>query len=90
MVIGEINELNVDAAMSYPQLKDAGQVARAARIQRTLVLAAKQILYDVPRSPQRTRALNRLVDAGLLAAGCLSQEFYGTVEPQEEAPHANS
>jgi hypothetical protein len=57
---------NVEKAFEYqswsPEQIKAGQVVRAA-----LVEAAKAILNNVPESPLRTRALNNLVDARMLA-----------------------
>lgn len=62
---------NVDDAFRYQpwdaQQQDAGQIVRDA-----LVTAAKAILQHVPESPLRTRALNNLVDARMIANAAIT------------------
>lgn len=62
---------NVDDAFRYqpwmPDQHDAGEQVREA-----LVAAAKTILRCVPETPTRTRALNGLVDARMLANAAIT------------------
>lgn len=65
---------NVEEVFRYqpwnPDQVDAGNQVRDA-----LVLAAKTILRTVPPSPSRTRALNAVMDARMLANQAIS--FFG-------------
>lgn len=64
---------NVVAVFTYqPWTED--QTARGQRIRDSLVAAAKVILTDVPECPARTRAINALVDARMLANSAISLE----------------
>lgn len=62
----ELSLENVDQAFKYqpwdPFQQQSGDVVREA-----LVAAAKAILRTVPRTPSRTRALNAVMDARMLA-----------------------
>ena len=56
----------VEEAFRYHRWNDE-QADRGAQVRDALVLAAKIILRVVPRCPARTRALNHLQDARMLA-----------------------
>lgn len=67
----ELTLENIEAAMNY-QPWDASQIAAGAAVREALTIAAKAILQNVPRSPMRTRALNHLVDARMVANGAIT------------------
>lgn len=58
---------NVEAAFSFLRPWDVDQADRGQQVRDVLVQAAKTILRTVPPSPMRTRALNHLIDARMLA-----------------------
>ena len=62
---------NVDDAFTY-QSWDQEQQASGGAVRSALVAAAKVILQTVPESPLRTRALNNLVDARMLANAAIT------------------
>lgn len=62
---------NVDAAFRY-QSWNSDQVARGEQVREALVAAAKAILRTVPECPQRTRALNHLIDARMIANAAIT------------------
>lgn len=66
-----INEKNVERAFNY-QAWNAEQMKAGTDIRASLVKAAKVILANVPESPLRTRALNALVDARMLANAAIT------------------
>lgn len=66
-----INEKNVEEAFQYQPWNDQ-QVAAGAEVRAALVTAAKAILKGVPETPLRTRALNALVDARMLANAAIT------------------
>lgn len=62
---------NVADAFEYhpwgPDQREAGEIVREA-----LVAAAKAILRSVPQGPSRTRALNHLIDARMIANAAIT------------------
>jgi hypothetical protein len=62
---------NVDEAFTF-QPWDAGQVERGEAVRDALVLAAKQVLRNCPAGRLRTRALNNLIDARMLANAAIT------------------
>ena len=62
---------NVDAAFQY-QPWSADQQAAGEQVRNALVEAARIILTCVPETPLRTRALNNLVDARMLANAAIT------------------
>jgi len=69
--VQRINEKNVEVAFQYQPWNDE-QVKAGAIIRETLVVAAKMIISNVPETPLRTRALNALVDARMLANAAIT------------------
>ena len=62
---------NVEAAFNY-QPWDAEQILAGDVVREALIRAARAILNHVPESPLRTRALNNLVDARMLANAAIT------------------
>lgn len=62
---------NVEDAFTYHQWTDE-QTQKGQHIRNKLVEAAKAILEGCPETPLRTRALNNLVDARMLANACIT------------------
>jgi hypothetical protein len=62
---------NVDTAFTY-QPWNSDQIARGEQVREALIAAAKAILRNVPECPQRTRALNNLVDARMIANAAIT------------------
>lgn len=58
----ELSLDNIEDAMKY-QPWNREQTARGDQVREALVLAAKAILRNAPRSPRRTLALQHLIDA---------------------------
>jgi len=69
--VQRISEKNVEEAFQYQPWNDE-QVKAGAIIRETLVVAAKMIISNVPETPLRTRALNALVDARMLANAAIT------------------
>jgi len=69
--VQRISERNVEEAFHYQPWNDA-QVAAGSEIRTALIEAAKIILKNVPETPLRTRALNALVDARMLANAAIT------------------
>lgn len=61
-----LNLDNVEHAFTY-QTYNEYQLRRETEVTAALIYAAKAILQVVPECPTRTRALNNLVDAWMLA-----------------------
>lgn len=64
---------NVREAFTY-QPWDANQQARGKAVTEALINAAEAVLQAVPECPTRTRALNNLVDARMLANAAITHE----------------
>lgn len=68
---GPLTLENVADAFEYhpwaPDQREAGEIVREA-----LVAAAKAILRSVPQGPSRTRALNHLIDARMIANAAIT------------------
>jgi hypothetical protein len=62
---------NLEAAMAY-QPWDREQVEAGNAVREALTQAAASILRNVPKSPMRTRALNNIIDARMLANGAIT------------------
>ena len=62
---------NVDEAFKY-QPWDAEQQKAGEAVRGALVEAARTILASVPETPLRTRALNNLVDARMIANAAIT------------------
>lgn len=69
----EINLENIEELFTY-QPWNNDQTARGVAIRTALVEAGKVILRRSPRCPLRTRALNALFDARMLANAAISFE----------------
>jgi hypothetical protein len=69
--VQRINEKNVTEAFQY-QPWNAEQTIAGNAIRESLIIAAKMIIDNVPETPLRTRALNALVDARMLANAAIS------------------
>ena len=64
---------NVDHAFTYhPWSEDQAERGRA--VTAALIEAARTILRNVPECPTRTRALNNLIDARMLANAAITHE----------------
>lgn len=66
-----LNLENVEDAFNY-QPWDDEQVLAGHVVREALTRAAKALLNHVPESPLRTRALNNLVDARMLANAAIT------------------
>ena len=64
---------NVERAFTYQQW-NADQVKRGREVTAALIAAAKAILTNVPECPMRTRALNNLVDARMIANAAITHD----------------
>lgn len=64
---------NVEHAFTYTQWNEE-QVRRGCDVAATLIAAAKAILANVPECPTRTRALNNLIDARMLANAAITHD----------------
>lgn len=62
---------NVEEAFKY-QPWDQHQQDAGAEVRDALVAAAKAIIIFVPETPLRTRALNNLIDARMLANAAIT------------------
>lgn len=62
---------NVDDVFRYHQW-DPGQQDAGNQVRDALIAAAKVILRTVPESPSRTRALNHLIDARMVANAAIT------------------
>lgn len=62
---------NVEAAFTY-QPWNAEQVSAGDEVRSALMKAAQVILARVPESPLRTRALNNLIDARMIANAAIT------------------
>lgn len=71
VTVQRLNEQNVDAAFQYQPWNEDQQKC-GAEIREALVVAAKAILRNVPETPLRTRALNALIDARMLANAAIT------------------
>lgn len=64
---------NVEHAFTYqPWSED--QIGRGREVTQALIHAAKTILRNVPECPTRTRALNNLIDARMLANAAITHD----------------
>lgn len=70
---GEITLDNIPDAFEY-HAWDESQRERGEAVRHNLAAAAEVILANVPRSPLRTRALNAIFDARMLANAALTFE----------------
>lgn len=66
-----ITEDNVEDAFTY-QMWTPEQVADGQAVRDVLVAAVKVILKRVPESPMRTRAINNIVDARMIANAAIT------------------
>lgn len=64
---------NVEHAFTY-QAWNEDQLARGREVTAALIAAAKAILQNVPECPMRTRALNNLVDARMIANAAITHD----------------
>ena len=64
---------NVEHAFTYAQWDEA-KVARGKAVTQALIEAAKTIIRNVPECPTRTRALNNLIDARMLANAAITHD----------------
>lgn len=64
---------NVEEAFSYKSWTPE-QVAAGKEVTAALIQAAKKILLYIPESPLRTRALNMLFDARMVANAAITHE----------------
>lgn len=69
--VQRLNINNVEQAFHYQPWNEEQQKA-GEDIRTALVAAAKTIIANVPETPLRTRALNALVDARMLANAGIS------------------
>lgn len=69
--VQRIDEKNVEQAFRYQPWNSEQQVA-GEEIRNVLIEAAKSIIKNVPETPLRTRALNALVDARMLANAAIT------------------
>lgn len=67
----EVTLGNVDDAMGH-QTWDSEQIAAGDIVRETLVAAVKAVLRVVPRCPNRTKAINHLIDARMDANAAIS------------------
>ena len=67
----ELSLENIEEAMQYQQWGPL-ETKRGAQVREALTMAAKAILWNVQRSPLRTRALNAIVDARMLANAAIT------------------
>jgi len=73
MALTRVTKENVEAVFTYqPWTKE--QTARGQAVRDSLVNAALEIFENVPDCPARTRAINNLVDARMLANNAISLE----------------
>lgn len=79
MALIELNEENVEDAFNYHPWTPE-QTARGQEIRASLVAACRVILRTVPRCLLRTRALNQLFDARMLANAAITHEDMGKAE----------
>jgi len=64
---------NVEHAFTY-QPWNEDQKRRGAEVTGDLIEAAKSILRNVPECPMRTRALNNLIDARMIANAAITHD----------------
>ena len=64
---------NVERAFTY-QPWNEDQTRRGREVTAALIEAAKTILRNVPECPTRTRALNNLVDARMIANAAITHD----------------
>jgi len=64
---------NVEHAFTYHAWND-DQKKRGAEVTGDLIEAAKSILRNVPECPMRTRALNNLIDARMIANAAITHD----------------
>jgi hypothetical protein len=72
-VIQEITAENIRGAFTYKRPSEH-QVPKYEAITEALIAAGEVILANAPRSPLRTRALNALFDARMLANASIATE----------------
>ena len=73
------SELTVDVLQAVSdvfeyQAWDAGQIEAGSGVRNALASAYRQIIAAVPPCPTRTRALNMLVDARMLANSAITHK----------------
>ena len=66
----EVKEQIVDAFEYHPW--DADQVARGAKVRIALENAVAAIVENVPATPQRTRAINHIIDSRMLSNSAIT------------------
>lgn len=66
-----LNEQNIERAFTYQRWNEEQQKAGEA-VRESLIAAAKVIVATVPETPLRTRALNALIDARMLANAAIT------------------
>ena len=64
---------NIEHAFTH-QPWNADQQTRGAVVTAALIHAARMILQNVPESPTRTRAMNNLIDARMLANAAITHD----------------
>jgi hypothetical protein len=69
--VERITEANVDETFQYQPWNEEQQKA-GHEVRDALVTAAKAMLKNIPETPLRTRALNALVDARMLANAAIT------------------
>ena len=83
--VERINKDNVNEAFQYQPWNEE-QVKAGAAIRESLVVAAKMILEFVPETPLRTRALNALIDARMLANAAITSPSYSYMASPQACP----
>jgi hypothetical protein len=64
---------NVEHAFTYQRWNE-DQLTRGGEVTSALIAAAQAILLNVPECPTRTRALNNLIDARMLANAAITHD----------------
>ncbi len=64
---------NVEHVFTY-QPWNEDQIARGREVTQALIQAAKTILQNVPECPMRTRALNNIIDARMIANAAITHD----------------
>lgn len=73
MPLTEVTIDNVEAVFTYQPWNEE-QTKRGQAVRDALVAAAKVIFENVPRCPARTRVINSLIDARMIANAAISLE----------------
>lgn len=68
-----LNLDNVEHAFTYQPWND-DQLQRGKEVTAALIFAAKAVIRAVPECPTRTRALNNLIDARMLANAAITHD----------------